>query len=104
MLVSSNFARNFSIDTQGDLQYICEHMKYQTYKSYVRAIKTGSLMIVILGGLLRLEGPVFMRRPGSLLKSPSVDSESSDPSLQQANRHYPLPGYERRQLMAARYR
>ena len=61
-------------------------------------------MIVILGGLLRLEGPVFMRRPGSLLKSPSVDSESSDPSLQQANRHYPLPGYERRQLMAARYR
>ena len=55
-------------------------------------------------GLLRLEGPVFMRRPGSLLKSPSVDSESSDPSLQQINRHFPLQCFERRQLMAARYR
>ena len=63
------------------------------------------LLFFSTGGFLRLEGPVFMRRPGSLLKSPSVDSESSDPSQHhQGNKLFALHGTERRQLMAARYR
>jgi hypothetical protein len=59
-------------------------------------------------------GPLFIRRPNTMLKSPSVDSESSDP-INPSYQHPPRPPkmasvmmastvVERRQLMAARYR
>ncbi len=47
-------------------------------------------------------GPVVIRRPNNLLKSPSVDSESSDPV--NANYGKAFLGHHKAPLMAARYR